>query len=241
MRRLSFTIADPVFDSFPDLSIHLLRVESLSVAMSRIDPVALLRAAIHRAQQIDVPANDIASYPPIAAWRGAYGALGLQPSKYRSSIENLVRRAVRSSEVFGPPIPAVTLYNACSLETLAPVGGYDVGSLPSDALEFRRADPSRDSFEPLGGNAADFPITDRLCVYASGSTVLCWGFNCRDSRPTALRPDSSAALFVSEAITRDGAIRSESALHWLREHLSAAGADVSVHHSIDSARRTALI
>ena len=63
----------------------------------------------------------------------------------------------------------------------------------------RLADPSQDTFNPLGGTAADFPLHKELVVYATGEKILCWGFNCRDSQETCLSETTDEAIFFGEA------------------------------------------
>ncbi len=107
---------------------------------------------------------------------------------------------------------------------LAPLGGYDVDRLPPDEIELRLARPGRDAFVPLGGG--DMPLTDKVAVYASGPTVLCWAYNCRDSRETCLTEDTDTGLFLGEAVTARQHAALRAALEDLAARLSAAGADV---------------
>jgi DNA/RNA-binding domain of Phe-tRNA-synthetase-like protein len=73
------------------------------------------------------------------------------------------------------PIPAVNLYNACSMRNVAPMGAYDVARLPGSKLDLRLANPDADRFDPLGSDAAAFPLNDKLIVYAVGGEIMCWG------------------------------------------------------------------
>ena len=70
------------------------------------------------------------------------------------------------------------------------------------------------------------PLTDTVAVYAAGSTVICWAYNCRDSRDTCLTEDTDTGLFLGEAVTarQHGALRI--ALADLAGRLASAGATV---------------
>jgi DNA/RNA-binding domain of Phe-tRNA-synthetase-like protein len=146
----------------------------------------------------------------------------MRPSQFRASIESLLRRALGGSGL-DLPIPSVNLYNALSLKHLAPMGAYDLAKLPAAPMKLRLAVPGVDRFDPLGGKADDFPLSPDLVVYASSETVLCWGFNCRDSRETALDAASDRIAFFSESLDAAGAARSQAALAALRSVLVAAG------------------
>ena len=121
-------------------------------------------------------------------------------------------------------LPLVDLYCEVATRHLAPLGGYDVDRLPAEDIELRLARPDGDSFAPLGGG--DMPLADRVAVYASGSTVLCWAYNCRDSRDTCLTEDTDTGLFLGEAVTARQHRALRAALDDLAGRLSAAGAEV---------------
>ena len=163
-------------------------------------------------------APEVAAYPPIARWREAYAALKVRPSQFRASIEALLRRALGGADLV-LPIPSVNLYNAVSLDVVAPIGAYDMAKLPAAPMLLRFAQPATDRFTPLGGKAEDFPLNPDLVVYAAESTVLCWGFNCRDNVATALDAQSDDIVFLSEAVDADGGQRSRNAIAAVRARL----------------------
>ena len=167
----------------------------------------------------------IAAEPLVADWRAAIAACGLKPSTYKSSPEQLARRVLKS----GPLETGLALVDAyCDVATrhLAPLGGYDVARLPGGDVRLRLADPDADEFHPLGGRDGEMPLGKDVAVYAIGSTVICWAYNCRDSRDTCLAEDTDEGLFVGEAVTarQHGALRS--ALSDLVARLGGAGAAV---------------
>jgi DNA/RNA-binding domain of Phe-tRNA-synthetase-like protein len=171
----------------------------------------------------DVTIELVADHPLIKDWRAAIAACGLKPSTYKSSPEQLARRTLKSGPV-QTGLPLVDLYCEVATRHLAPLGGYDVDRLPQDDIELRFARPGTDAFVPLGGG--DMPLTDQVAVYASGSTVLCWAYNCRDSRETCLAEDTDTGLFLGEAVTARQHRALRAALDDLAARLSSAGAGV---------------
>ncbi|HEX3622229.1 MAG TPA: phenylalanine--tRNA ligase beta subunit-related protein, partial [Acidimicrobiales bacterium] len=143
----------------------------------------------------DVTIELVADHPLIKDWRSAIAACGLKPSTFKSSPEQLARRTLKSGPV-RTGLALVDLYCEVATRHLAPLGGYDVGRLPSPAIVLRLADPTADTFAPLGGRDGDMALTDRVAVYAAGSTVVCWAYNCRDSRATCLTGETDVGLFV---------------------------------------------
>ncbi len=165
----------------------------------------------------------LAAHPLIADWREAIAGSGLKPSTYKSSPEQLARRTLKSGPV-RTGLPLVDVYCEVATRHVAPLGGYDVARLPEPEVAVRFASPGTDRFEPIGGG--EMPLTERVVVYASGDTVTCWAYNCRDSRETCLTEDTDVGVFFGEAVTarQHGALRG--ALDELASCLRDAGASV---------------
>ena len=161
--------------------------------------------------------------PPISEWRSAVARCGLKPSRFKSSAEALARRWLSGAGVV-TPLRIVDLYCAVSAMHLAPLAAYDLDRLPAPVIELRLADPANDTFEPLGGRPADMPLSDKVAVYASGSTVLCYAYNHRDSSVSCLTSATERAIFFGEALSETQDALLTVALDELRERLVAAGA-----------------
>jgi DNA/RNA-binding domain of Phe-tRNA-synthetase-like protein len=105
---MRFSIHDDFWQLFPDARIGVVIARELdNTAAERSDIATLLAdAAATAAAGLG---DDIAAHPAIMPWRQAYQTFGVKPSKYRSSIESLLRSAcdqrIRSVN------PLVDLYN----------------------------------------------------------------------------------------------------------------------------------
>jgi DNA/RNA-binding domain of Phe-tRNA-synthetase-like protein len=219
---LDFSIAPEVAKRFPGVEVHAVRARGFRAAVPKLGDEAAVRNAVARIATLAIDREKLAEFPPVAVWRQAYAALRVRPSAFRASIEALLRRAVARHDL-ALPIPAVNLYNAVSLDCLAPIGAYDMAKLPDMPMLLRLADPAADKFTPLGGKPADFPLNPDLVVYAGGNTVLCWGFNCRDNVETALDAESDDIVFFSEAVDAAGAEHARQAVADIRARLVAVG------------------
>lgn len=220
MTSLQMTISADVLQKFTALEISVLVCSGKLVDNS--DDKTLLEVSAKAAADKLRPFASLADHPTIIAWRSAYGAMGVKPSKFKSSIEALARRALKGDQL-ALDVPLVNLYNAMSLKWLAPIGACDLAKLRTREITLRFADKARDRFDPLGSQPEAFPLSDSLVVYANDAEVLCWGFNCRDSRSTALSATTSEMAFFSEAATPAEAGASASALRELAGILSKAG------------------
>jgi DNA/RNA-binding domain of Phe-tRNA-synthetase-like protein len=220
---LNFSIYTALFERFPDATVHALRVDGMREALQSIDTVKYLNQAI---ENCAVDPEKVSEDPVVASWREAYGMMGVKPSKFRSSIEALLRRASKKLPL-DLPIPSVNLYNACSIAGKAPMGGYDLARLPSLQMVLREANPGGDTFNPLGADPSAFPLTPDLVVYASGNDVLCWGFNARDAAHTALTAESDSGVFFAEAALASQSSPAMSVLETLKAEFEKAGAKTS--------------
>ena len=235
MAQILFSCAAELFTTFPALTVNALRVTGLQAAMAKANATAFLAEAVNACT---IDPERVAEDEQVVAWREAYGLMGVKPSKFRSSIEALLRRAAKKGEL-AIPVPAVNFYNACSIRTKAPMGAYDIDRLGAgNHLELRKSRPATDIFDPLGGEASAFPLNSNLVVYAEVDAVLCWGFNCRDSKQACLTEHSDSAVFFSEAAMAIHQKPANQALSLMREKLLALGADCGDVQVADAAKQS---
>ncbi len=128
MPEPAFAVAvDPeIHDRHPDYVAVVLLASGLANGPSDAESDAQLDAA-----EAQLRASGLAKatdHPHIASWRSAFSAFGAKPSRYPSSAEALVTRALK-----GQPLPRVNalvdLYNAVSVRHVVPLGGEDADRL----------------------------------------------------------------------------------------------------------------
>lgn len=195
---MRFYIDDQLWDLFPELHIGIVIARGINNSMSTWHEITdrLTRSA---SQAVDnIGDQDIAAHPVIAPWREAYQKFGMKPSKYRSSIESLLRSAksggVRSVN------PLVDMYNAISLRYLLPCGGEDLKTMQGD-LRLTRAEGS-ETFIPLG-SSEDNPPQKGEVIYRDDLGVVCRAFNWREAERTKLTTSTSDAVLFLEALAFD--------------------------------------
>ena len=123
---ISFQIDSALQHAAPNLKLGVLTArvqnsEQNDELQARIDKqLAALQAQFEIA--------NVNSLAPIAAQRSAYKALGKDPSRYRGSAEALLRRVLQGKGLYNVNT-LVDLNNLISLNTLHPVGSYDLSKL----------------------------------------------------------------------------------------------------------------
>ena len=120
---MKFAIDERLFDLFPGLSVGTLvcRIDNTKYGDDLLDPIL-------ERLRTNFPYEKAQDHPHIKAWRQAFTKVGISASKYPSSIESLLRRALKGGP-FPRVNPIVDLYNAFSLDYLVPAGGHDLAPL----------------------------------------------------------------------------------------------------------------
>jgi DNA/RNA-binding domain of Phe-tRNA-synthetase-like protein len=189
-----FTVEDPFWALLPDAMIGAIVVHDMDNGPDHPECEDLLIDVADRVAR-ELGEADIGSLPEIAPWRAAYQSFGAKPSKYKSSIENMLR-SVRSGRVRGIN-PLVDLYNAVSLTHRLPCGGEDLAQIKGDIRLTRAA--GGEFFVPLGSEAPDPPFPDEV-IYRDDVGAICRCWNWREAERTKITNDTTAAFLAIEAL-----------------------------------------
>ena len=210
-----------VFALRPDYRALLLAVDGVVPGLGDQESDALLQAAQAAAREAlrGGPAEEL---PHVAAWREAYRAFGAKPQRTRNSLEGLLRRA----ESGLPRVNRLTdYYNAVSVLHQIPLGGEDLT---------RYAGPPRlvraTGDEPFDTVADGLAVTEHPdpgeVVWCDEAGVTCRRWNWRQARRTQLRDDTSAALFILDALDPVTDQELHAAADDLAAHLTGLGPGV---------------
>ena len=201
-----------VFALRPDYRAMLLAVDGLVPGPSDQASDALLQAAEATAREAlrGRPAEEL---PHVAAWREAYRAFGAKPQRTRNSLEALLRRAPSGL----PRVNRLTdLYNAVSVLHQIPLGGEDLTRYAGPPRLVRAV--GTEPFDTVADGIAVIEHPDPgEVVWCDEAGVTCRRWNWRQARRTQLREDTTAALFILDALDP----LPDQALHAAAEDLAA--------------------
>jgi DNA/RNA-binding domain of Phe-tRNA-synthetase-like protein len=143
------------------------------------------------------PYENAQSHPWVRVWRERFKALGISPKEFPSSIEALLRRALKRGQ---PPFinPLVDLYNAISLAYVVPVGGFDIEELVDEHLELRLT-REQDSYLALDAQEP-VSVPPGEVAYTNRSTVLTRHFVWRQAKIGLIQPTTMHVILVSEIL-----------------------------------------
>lgn len=208
-----------VFSLRPDYRALLLAVDGIASGPSDRVSDALLTTAEEAAREMlmDRPPEELRH---VAAWRDAYRAFGAKPQRTRNSLEALLRRA--SSGL--PRVNRLTdVYNAVSVLHQLPLGGEDAARYHGSPRLVRATGEETFDTQADGVEVIEHPDPGEV-VWRDETGVTCRRWNWRQARRTQLRDDTTACLFVLDALDpmTDDALRT--AADDLVAHLERLGA-----------------
>jgi DNA/RNA-binding domain of Phe-tRNA-synthetase-like protein len=180
---------------YPDLYSGIIQVEGL---LNRATPAGLRKAFLAEQQAVLARLGEkpLSELPALAAWRRTFRSFGVDPTKYRSSAEALLRRLVKKGEI--PGINAlVDAGNLVSIRYALPVAIFDRRALDEPVMvrfadggeRYTALDESEDS--PLPAGEVIFCDQQRLVI----ARRWCW----RQSLESAATADTRSAILTIEA------------------------------------------
>jgi DNA/RNA-binding domain of Phe-tRNA-synthetase-like protein len=190
MKELYINVAAEVFELFPGYVRGLVIAQDVKNGSSPDELVRLLREA-EESVRGRLNLEKLAEDNHIQPWREAYRKFGAKPSEFRSSIEAMVRRALRNDPL--PSINAlVDIGNLLSLRHLLPVGSHAVDVLDED-MDLRLATGEED-FVAFGSDQHENPLKGEV-IFAEGNTVLTRRWTWRQANRTLTLPETRAVEF----------------------------------------------
>jgi DNA/RNA-binding domain of Phe-tRNA-synthetase-like protein len=192
---LAFDYHPDILAAFPDLSGGVILARDLHAGST---PGPLQEAFFNEQHRVleRIGDSSLSELEPLAAWRRAFRTFGVNPTKYRSAAEALLRRLTKKGDI--PSINTlVDLCNLVSIRYSIPVAAFDVRDLQGGiTVHFAGGD---ERFTPLGESQVEHPETGEVIFSDQDGLVVarrwCW----RQSAESAARPDTSQAVITLEA------------------------------------------
>ena len=197
-----------ILAQFPNLRAGVILAAELNNGAT---PASLQAAFLEEQQAVlerigDSPLSEIEA---LAAWRSAFRAFGVNPTKYRSAPEALLRRLTKKGD-----IPSInTLVDICNLVSIRyslPVAAFDTRELILPvSVHFAQGS---ERFTPLGESQIEQPEPGEVIFSDTTGLVVarrwCW----RQSDESAARSKTQLAFFTIEAQHPGGYAEVQSAL-----------------------------
>lgn len=193
---MRFCVQQEIFERFPDLQIVAVVAHGIDNQVERPEIADRWRDVWTTAQQASIYGN-AQSHPRVRPWREQFQAFGVSGKKHPSSIEAVLRRALKpGSEPFFIN-PLVDFYNTVSLAHVVPAGAFDLDQI-DDPLELRLT-RSGDTFHALDADEA-VEVPPNEMGYVAGSTVLTRHIMWRQSREGLITSETTSLILLSEVL-----------------------------------------
>jgi DNA/RNA-binding domain of Phe-tRNA-synthetase-like protein len=192
---MRFIIHPEIWEQFPGMQVAVVVAHDLNNQIKRPQVKALWEETWTAAAKAATYGN-AQSHPQIHQWRECFRAIGVSSKKFPSSIEALLRRALKGGQPFYIN-PLVDYYNTVSLRHIVPVGGFDLDVLQG-SLEARLTHDG-DQFTGLDTEDAVI-VSPNEIAYADQQTLLTRHFMWRQARTGLITESTRSAVFVSEIL-----------------------------------------
>ena len=218
---MKISIDKDIFENFPEAKIGWLRAV---ITNGKGSPrVAEMKKNLkRRLEEIGLSADTVAQHPDIRRWRETFSKMGVKPSKYRSSIEALLRRIFKGD--LWSVSDVVDCYDCVSALNLLPMGAHDMSKLRGD-MTLRYAKEG-EKFYPLGAGDSIVECGAKQIVYADGEKICCWLWNYRDTRDASVDEETKEALFIVDCAFENEWRSVEEGLAALASELTQSGCTV---------------
>ncbi len=189
-----FRYHQDILDTFPDVCGGVILANGVQ---NNPTPPALLDQ--YMAEQVATLARidrPLAELPSLSAWRGAFRRFGVNPTKYRSATEALLRRLTKKGDI--PSINTlVDIGNLVSIRYALPVAMFDLRDV-TDGITVRLAD-GHERFTELGNDTVIHPALGEVVFTDTTDMVVarrwCW----RQSAESASRSDTTDLIVTVES------------------------------------------
>jgi DNA/RNA-binding domain of Phe-tRNA-synthetase-like protein len=206
--KLSFQYHTDILSTFPQVRAGVVLGQGLHNGSSP-DDLQQAFIAEQKAVLAEIGDTPLSELPTLAAWRSAFRKFDVNPTKYRSAIEALLRRLTKKGDI--PSINTlVDLGNLVSIRYRIPVAVFDTASLQS-GITVHFADGS-ERFTPLFETQVEHPDVGEVIFSDDTKLVVarrwCW----RQSDESAARPSTTDVIICTESQHEDAAVDIEGAL-----------------------------
>ena len=194
---MKFKVNPNIFEKYPGVILGVIYISELDNSVNSATMELLRQEEVSVREFLED--KTIVDLPVVSKWREIYKTFGSKPSKFKSSIEALLRREKKGEDL--PDINSlVNLYNALSLRFRIPYGAEDLEKVVGD-VELTFSDGT-DACKLIGGK--EYELADEgEVVYKDAVGVICRKWNWREADRTKITGNTKDAILVFEVNSGD--------------------------------------
>jgi len=208
MTRLEFRYHPDIIIRYPSVCGGVVLAEDIRNGPT---PQELQQVFLNEQQSVlaKIGQTPLSELPSLSAWRGAFRAFGVDPTRYRSAAEALLRRLTKKGDI--PSINSlVDICNLVSIRYAIPVAAFDAcavsGAVSVLFAQGKESFTAHDSPEPEHPEAGEVIFIDEAELVIARR--WCW----KQSMESTARIDTTTAILTLEAQHVRGQIDIQNAL-----------------------------
>lgn len=186
-----FKVSEELFAKFPHFCVAVVVAEGISDQESSSAEIEeMLFSAVQKIHDTLKDSN-LKERPEVAVWREAFRDLDINPNRFPSSIEALLKRIAKKPQ-FPSINNVVNLVNATGIKNMVPMGAHDLGKTKGDMqIRFSR---EGDIFTPFGSSELE-EVPPGEPVYADDLEVRTRKWVWRQGEKAKITPQSERIFF----------------------------------------------
>ncbi|MGI6317966.1 MAG: hypothetical protein GX263_08450 [Firmicutes bacterium] len=187
---MKFCISQEIFNNFPNFCVAVIVGEGIDNTAPVPETEKILATVVAEIHNLLKDTN-VRERKEVAVWREAFQLLGINPNKYPSSIEALLKRIAKKPQFPGIN-SVVNLVNSVGIKNMVPIGAHDMDKMQGDIqIRFSR---EGDLFTPFG-SAEQEEVPPGEPVYADDLEVRTRMWVWRQGEKNKITPASSRIFF----------------------------------------------
>jgi DNA/RNA-binding domain of Phe-tRNA-synthetase-like protein len=194
---MKFTITNEMRRTYPKMSIGIVVAKNALNSSYSVELKAFVHETFMECSRNYQTVDTINTLSAIKMWREVYRSFGANPKKKKPTVESLLARTIRNNYI--PSInPIVDAYLCAEIETLLPIGGYDLKKISGDIV--LRFSLGNEAFMGVGAKTDEYTNAGEI-VYADNDRILtrCWNY--RDCEKCKIDTHTNDfALFVEDPL-----------------------------------------
>jgi len=208
---MQIKVSDQIFEKYPELQIGVVIAKGIDNS-GYDEEIGQMIRNIEQEKRDSIDSEKVVEIPTIARWREVYKGFGAKPSKYRNSVEALIKRILKT-ELYKIN-SLVDIYNYISIKHVMTAGGEDLEKIEGDLiLDYAKGD---EEFLGLGADEVVNPFIGEI-VYKDDKGVICRCWNYREADRTKLTENTKNAVVVVENLLPEKSEDLKLALSELKE------------------------
>lgn len=192
---MKITIKEEILKALPEIKIGFLVIEGIDIDQHKEEMAKKLQNSIKNTYK-KYKGTDVNEIKLIKKWKNSLEKVGIDPEKHPVSVKALLKRIQDQKEIRSIN-PLVDLYNSITIDTLIPMGAYNLDTVKGDiTLGYANG---TEIYHPLGKKELEKAEKGEF-LFMDEKEAMCRYWVCKQGKTHAISPYTKNIIFRVEAI-----------------------------------------